>query len=728
VKPTLLFFFLCLWFYPYAVNAQRRPGLDKNRKREVAEVLFEGNANISALELKSIIETHHSNGLEHTLNRINSDWGDPQQFIDESTLDDDTVRVFVYYRDKGYFDAHVKYSLHESKESVAEWEKVSKENNMLPPERRQPYPVIEDTVIFRVKEGKPYKVSGFTFEGFEGLPMDLQAKLTDNIGIKLNSQYSRTSLDLEIIRAKQILAESGYPFLSLPPGSIDAELDTLHFTVTISLKFKTGPRVRVGASKIVYDTAYTKFGTVDEDVIMRQVHLDSGTWYSNSSQVASERNLGRLGTFQYQSISLDTTAFNGVPDSLRNGMVLPVIINLRMRKTSDASIYPSFGVNTFSQFIFGGGLSYTNRNILNVADNFTGQVSYQLLPLNQRVGSIGGNFIFPYIGIQNVPLILSGNYTYSDQKSDSTHRLQFLERNYNGTIALNFQLFNSASLIALLIPKVSVQTVDLDYRDSSIFGGHIDTTLKAQKNVIISSDVSFNWTNDARNPSSGTYFLLSPQIALPVANNSAIYLKSTVQIKEFFDIATTPERSILGFNLVAGYIALRYPDNPAHDILLENRYYGGGTSSLRGWAARSLLVSNNPTQGLPQFGGYKTFVVSLEWRYGLFNAQSDFAPLHLGTFLDAGNVWDKDVPIALRNFSLTAGTGLRINTLIGAVRLDLGFKLYDPYPYGTVGRSGDNVLAIPPNATSGAWLWNRKARLIYPGDFMTLQFGIGQAF
>src|SRR5579872_6492959 len=102
MKPIVLFFLLgalpaCLW-------AQRPSNMEK---REVASIQFIGDSAISALELESIIATRTSSGFERLLNSINSDWGTPRQYIDETTLGEDTIRIFAYYRDHGFFDVHV---------------------------------------------------------------------------------------------------------------------------------------------------------------------------------------------------------------------------------------------------------------------------------------------------------------------------------------------------------------------------------------------------------------------------------------------------------------------------------------------------------------------------------------------------------------------------------------------------------------------------------------------
>jgi hypothetical protein len=59
---------------------------------------------------------------------------------------------------------------------------------------------------------------------------------------------------------------------------------------------------------------------------------------------------------------------------------------------------------------------------------------------------------------------------------------------------------------------------------------------------------------------------------------------------------------------------------------------------------------------------------------------------------------------------LSTGFGIRYYTIIGAVRLDLGLKLYDPNP-GHVGVTN--------------WIFQNGANL---NDKYTIQFGIGNTF
>jgi outer membrane protein assembly factor BamA len=80
------------------------------------------------------------------------------------------------------------------------------------------------------------------------------------------------------------------------------------------------------------------------------------------------------------------------------------------------------------------------------------------------------------------------------------------------------------------------------------------------------------------------------------------------------------------------------------------------------------------------------------------------------TFLDYGNVWDKMKSFKFNEIALAFGGGIRYYSMIGAIRLDIGFKLYDPNP-GPVG--------------GAKWIFQKGAHF---GDKYTIQFGIGNTF
>ncbi len=108
---------------------------------------------------------------------------------------------------------------------------------------------------------------------------------------------------------------------------------------------------------------------------------------------------------------------------------------------------------------------------------------------------------------------------------------------------------------------------------------------------------------------------------------------------------------------------------PSDDVPIFKRLFAGGSNSIRGYPYQKLGPldqSGRPT------GGQSLIEVSLEGRYPLWG------PLRGVVFTEAGHLsptaWTLDPGI----FRYTVGLGLRYKTLIGPLRLDLGWQLNPP--------------------------------------------------
>ena len=130
----------------------------------------------------------------------------------------------------------------------------------------------------------------------------------------------------------------------------------------------------------------------------------------------------------------------------------------------------------------------------------------------------------------------------------------------------------------------------------------------------------------------------------------------------------------------------------------------GGGNSLRGWRAQTGGILEDPTQG-----GKFLVEGSWEWRRKPFPQRSFLYPVWGVLFLDYGNVWESGRDFKLNQVALSTGFGIRYDTFVGPVRVDFGFKLYDPL-------GGENT----------KWLWQQPSE-IFKNKF-AIQFGLGNAF
>jgi outer membrane protein insertion porin family len=103
-------------------------------------------------------------------------------------------------------------------------------------------------------------------------------------------------------------------------------------------------------------------------------------------------------------------------------------------------------------------------------------------------------------------------------------------------------------------------------------------------------------------------------------------------------------------------------------VPVEERFYAGGSGSVRGWG-RQKLGPQDPN-GNP-IGGNSLLEGSIELRFSLWHK---FVGV---TFLDFGNVWLESGNYPLKELRYALGFGFGVDTPIGPLRLDLARPLQD---------------------------------------------------
>ena len=239
----------------------------------------------------------------------------------------------------------------------------------------------------------------------------------------------------------------------------------------------------------------------------------------------------------------------------------------------------------------------------------------------------------------------------------------------------------------------------------------------------------------------------------------------------------------LALRLRAGTVLgshLSFSGSPAF-IPLQERLYGGGQNTVRGYAQNELgpalyvpdtftvvSIPGNDTlayfRALPDStssrtvptGGDNVVILNAELRLrsALFPDLVQWA-----VFVDAGQVWNRGragTGAGFRNFRITPGAGVRLFTPIGPVRVDIGYNPYNPAagpayytPISTSATSGQGLICVSPANTLRVRLAHMEngvlvpARQVDTGDCpatyapvrgrsilsrLTFNFSIGQAF
>ena len=138
-----------------------------------------------------------------------------------------------------------------------------------------------------------------------------------------------------------------------------------------------------------------------------------------------------------------------------------------------------------------------------------------------------------------------------------------------------------------------------------------------------------------------------------------------------------------------GTAGLAFPYSTSKTVPFVKQYFVGGPYSIRGWSVRELGPGgyeqvNTGTNSQPFFQtGDIKFELGLEYRFDLFWLFEG------ALFFDAGNIWtlleDIDRPGSefgndfYKQIAIATGLGLRFDFTYFILRLDLGYKLKNPY-------------------------------------------------
>ncbi|MFW6330082.1 MAG: BamA/TamA family outer membrane protein [Gemmatimonadota bacterium] len=252
--------------------------------------------------------------------------------------------------------------------------------------------------------------------------------------------------------------------------------------------------------------------------------------------------------------------------------------------------------------------------------------------------------------------------------------------------------------------------------------------------------LSLSWTRDRTNatldPTSGYTLRSTADWTTPLLFSDFEFLRATAEAAVY--------RSVGGGWVIAGFarpgsFLTRASLGPRDFIPPEERFFTGGAGSVRGYDRHGLgpglyLVDNegvdpdslDPTGVADSLavdffptGGTSVGVASVEAR---FPSPVLRDLVRLAVFVDAGTVSLEPVWEMNSEWRITPGAGLRIQTPVGPIRVDLG---YNPNPpptaalYATeAGQSGDLVRIADEFTGADPTFWER----------LTLHIAVGQAF
>ncbi|MBK9030632.1 MAG: BamA/TamA family outer membrane protein [Myxococcales bacterium] len=166
--------------------------------------------------------------------------------------------------------------------------------------------------------------------------------------------------------------------------------------------------------------------------------------------------------------------------------------------------------------------------------------------------------------------------------------------------------------------------------------------------------------DDRLAPRRGAYLEVRAEEGTVAAGGALTYLRLIPDLRGYVSLGSVTAAARVRAGVLTG-------DGP-----VTRRFFGGGANGYRGLPERQLAPFAGVGSAQVPYGGTGLLEVSGELRFPLPRLPYDLAGV---AFLDGGDVPDDWAAIALDHLHWAAGLGLRLPTLIGAVRLDVAYRL-----------------------------------------------------
>ncbi len=479
-------------------------------------------------------------------------------------------------------------------------------------------------IQIEISEGIPITINSVDFKVSKD-HNELLKNIKGDLSLKKGTRFSdnKISVDKLVIISKFI--NHGYPYVSV---DYDLRIDTIkHY---VDLKW------------LVDEGVYSKFGEVSfegnkrtaDDLLYEKLKFKEGEEYAANKLDLTQKNIYGLGLFYIVSIS-----------SILNSNNEHIPIKIKLQEAPQFNTKLGIGYGRDEKF----RVSVEQRwlGFLGGARQLKIYAKHSdLEPYNFRLDFLQPDFVYEYTNLSISPyLIKQTEPAFTLNRSGVDFKItKPLFENVLGSFKYTFERSN---LDTNSISKEELKFYNLTnvYNKSGVEIGFERST----------SEPVFN-------PNAGSYSTFALSYSGLGFQSKYHFLRPTIEYRKYTEIS---EWLIFAFRIKTGTI-FSY-DNDGF-IPYEERFYSGGSSSVRGWARAELGPKDNEGQPL---GGKSIFESNIEFRYSIYS------PVSGVIFLDYGNVWIDELTYKLNDLRYSAGWGLRIATPIGPVRVDLAVPVFE---------------------------------------------------
>ncbi|HUF63296.1 MAG TPA: outer membrane protein assembly factor BamA [Verrucomicrobiales bacterium] len=518
----------------YRIEQDPRPGfsrviffIEEGQRNRLRSILFQGNASISAAELRGVMEIKEK-GLIGTILPFTR-----RGKIDNNVLEEDLLRIEEEYRNHGFLNAR-----------VTDLQRLRIEKD---PDR-------VDLLII-IEEGPQFSVGNVRIEGASAFG---DAELVPLLKLNGGMTYSAKTMREDIERLEDYYGSRGYADFRVQPRIENAGPNVVNLTYVL----------REGEISYIRLINISGNEETKDEVARRELAIQPGELYNSVKLRTSRRRLENTGFFSAVEILPSDTEQAGYKD---------VNINLTEQQTGNISVGAGFSsIDNVVGFI---DITQSNADITDFPWRsgwpwFTGDG--QKMRLGIRFGTQRSDFIFshtePWFLERRLALTNEIYFRDADFLSDD-----YTERRYGYAVSLRKPV-TEASFVTLEYRIQNVEIYDIDRKASDI--------IAAEEGEFLESKLSLEFTHDTRDsfflPRTGHRFTAGVSVSGgPLGaevDNYNVNLGFTQHVSLPWDTIFTLETNVA---VVDGL-------SSGDDVPIFNRLFLGGAYDLRGFNYRDV--------------------------------------------------------------------------------------------------------------------------------------------
>lgn len=484
-------------------------------------------------------------------------------------------------------------------------------------------------LTINIDEGERYTVSQFVLNGQLIVP---EEELLPLVFIAPGQTYSRRAVDNTIEAISDRLAEEGYSYAEVVPvPDVNSENNTVGFSINV----KPGRRIYVRRIDVIGNTL------TNDAVIRRELRQTEGGAFSPSRVNRSKIRLQRLSFFD--EVEIETIPVAGREDQ--------VDLQVQVKERPTGSFLFGLGYSGDDGALIQTSISQANLFGSGNQLNFGVQRS-------DIVESISLQYTNPYYtksGISRT-IGLSGRSIDSSRANTSEYITETLALNVSYLFPINEN--NSFSLGG------GVEKIDLETTPFSV-PEVIEFIDQFPENELLKFTTAF--AHDTRDsllyPTSGKSLRLSLEASVP--GSDLEYYRVNLDSNIYFPITRKA-----AFKLALG---LGYGDGygDTDGLPFFKNYFVGGSSSVRGFEARSLGPRDSSAFPDP-FGGSKRVLFNSSLLLPIGDGALD---KRLSLFVDGGQVFANEDSIDFDEIRFSAGIGFNWVSPVGPLSVSYAIPL-----------------------------------------------------